>query len=111
MQHSAALVVALDDILAAADTFAVVDNAVAHVADTAVHIVAAAAVAAAPVGNSVVAHSTVVPDIAGTVAAVDFVDVYLRPCIPGSLLWTARTSAPLPSFQPPALLPQESPGV
>lgn len=103
MQCNAAFAVAVDDSLAAVDTL-VVDNSVAHTdfADTAADIAAA-------VGSSVVAHSTVVLDIAGT-AVVGFVGVYLHPCKHGSLLWTACKSVPLASFQFPALLPQESPG-
>lgn len=105
MQNTTELAVALDDILVVVDTFAVVDTAVVHIAaaDTVVGIAAA-------VGTAVVAHSTAVLDIAGTVVGVGFVGVYSHPCMRDPLLWTACTSVPF-SFQLPELPPQESPGV
>lgn len=107
MLNSAAFVVAHDDILAAADTFAAAaDIAVVHTAaaDTVVGIAVGAA------GSSVVAHSTAALDIAGTVVAVGFVGVYLHPYKHGPRLWTACRSALLSFFQPPPLLLQVSLG-
>lgn len=99
---------AVDDNLAAVDTF-VVDSAVVHIAaaDTvagiAVGNAAAAGIAAAAVG------STAVLGTAGTVAAaVDFVVVYSHPCRHDPLLWTACVRVPLYALQLPAQTPQES---
>lgn len=117
MSNSVAFAVALDDILAVADTFVVADNSFVHTAAAvdivgivvaAVGTVAAVGIVAAAAGSSVVAHSTVVLDIAGTV--VGFAGVYLHPCKRGPLLWTACKIAPSPSFQPPALPPRASLG-
>jgi len=105
LQNRPEFAVALDDIHVVVDTFAVVDNAVVHIAaaDTVVGIAVA-------VGIAVVAHSTAVLDIAGTVVGVGFVGLYSHPCMHDPLLWTAYTSAPLSSFQLPAVPPRESLG-
>lgn len=94
MQNGAVFVAALDNIPAAVDTFAVVENDVVQIA------VAAVAVAAAA-GSAAVAHSTAAPDIFGTDVAVGFADVYSHPCKRVPLLWTGCRILPLPSFQPP----------
>lgn len=101
MQNTAAFAVAaLDDTLAAVDTFVVVENVVA---DTA----AADSVSGIVVGSSVVAHSIAAPGIADTVA----VGVYLHPCKRGPLLWTVCRSALLCSSRSPELLPLGFPDV
>lgn len=85
MQNTVEFAVDLDDTPSAADTFVVVDNAVAHTAaaaDTDIVAVAGNAAAAAAVAVAV-AHSTVALDTAGSVVGAEFVGAYSHPCMHG----------------------------